>query len=137
MTVELGDIITIDDITMTCVQERKTFLGISYMFIYFSCGDLKEVCFSAGELDALGATKREKAPPRPPRIPPQPPAALKPHPATYAIRMATRQEIEDGDAKRCAVCATKCPAGGQDEFCICNHFIKRQPPIPNMPLGEE
>ena len=57
-----GDTITINDISMTCVQERRTFQGMSYMFVYFSNGDLKEVLFSAGELDALvGVSKRKNS----------------------------------------------------------------------------
>ena len=122
MTVELGDIITIDDISMTCVQERKTFLGTSYMFIYFSCGDLKEVCFSTGELDALGAVKREKPKPQPPTMPPKMPPRFY---DSLAERPATNKEMEDRKAQWCWACATTCADKGKDLFCICEHFAKK------------
>lgn len=60
MQVKLGDRITIDDIEMTCFEKRESFSGITYTFVYFQCGELKELRFAPGELDALGAHKKEK-----------------------------------------------------------------------------
>ena len=60
MQVELGDRITIDDIEMMCFEKRENFNGVTYLFEYFNCGELKEFNFSPGELDALGATTKEK-----------------------------------------------------------------------------
>lgn len=61
MKVELGDRILIDDIEMMCFEVRENFNGVTYMFEYFNCGELKEFRFAPGELDALGARKIEKA----------------------------------------------------------------------------
>ncbi len=61
MQVKLGDRIVIDDIEMTCFEVRENFSGVTYTFVYFQCGELREVRFSPGELDALGARKKEKA----------------------------------------------------------------------------
>lgn len=60
MQVKLGDRIVIDDIEMTCFEIRKNFSGTTYTFVYFQCGELKELRFAPGELDALGAHKKEK-----------------------------------------------------------------------------
>lgn len=60
MQVKLGDRITIDDIKMTCFEKRENFSGVTYTFVYFQCGELKELRFAPGELDALGAHKEEK-----------------------------------------------------------------------------
>lgn len=57
MQVKLGDRITIDDIEMTCFEVRENFSGVTYTFVFFQCGELREVRFSPGELDALGAHK--------------------------------------------------------------------------------
>ena len=61
MKVKLGDRILIDDIEMMCFEIRTNFNGVTYMFEYFQCGELKELRFAPGELDALGARKMEKA----------------------------------------------------------------------------
>lgn len=60
MQVELGDRITIDDIEMTCLEKRENFSGVTYTFVYFQCGEFKELRLAPGELDALGATKRKQ-----------------------------------------------------------------------------
>lgn len=60
MQVKLGDRITIDDIEMTCFEVRENFSGVTYTFVFFQCGELREVRFSPGELDALDAHKKEK-----------------------------------------------------------------------------
>jgi hypothetical protein len=60
MKVELGERIIIDDIEMTCFEIHTNFNGVTYMFEYFQCGELKELRFAPGELDALGARKMEK-----------------------------------------------------------------------------
>ena len=60
MQVKLGDRITIDDIEMMCFEVRENFNGVTYMFEYFQCGELKELRFAPGELDALGARRLEE-----------------------------------------------------------------------------
>ena len=57
MNVELGEKITIDDITMTCFEKRESLAARSYTFVYFNCGKLEGLRFSPAELDALGARK--------------------------------------------------------------------------------
>ena len=57
MNVELGEKVSIDDIIMTCFEKRESLAGVLYTFVYFNCGDLKELRFSPAELDALGARK--------------------------------------------------------------------------------
>lgn len=57
MNVELGEKVSIDDITMTCTEKRESLAGRAYIFVYFNCGELKELRFSPAELDALGARK--------------------------------------------------------------------------------
>lgn len=57
MTVELGDIVEIDGIRMTCTCRKEYFSGWQYHFVYLSCGELREYEFCETELEALGAKR--------------------------------------------------------------------------------
>ena len=57
MNVELGEKVSIDDIVMTCTEKRESLAGRAYIFVYFNCGELKELRFSPAELDALDARR--------------------------------------------------------------------------------
>lgn len=57
---KVGDKLEIDGIRMTCTSFRAGFDGYRcYHFLYFNHGELKELEFDDGELDALGARKVE------------------------------------------------------------------------------
>lgn len=60
MTLCCGDKITIDGIDMTCTSVNQNCGFESYHVLWFSNGDLREANFNEGELDALGAKRKEE-----------------------------------------------------------------------------